>query len=396
MSATYESVDGYLELPYRHQGLTKLAVVCGLVAIASLIRNPFLIGVAGLSLLAAVGFPRLVSYRSGRLRADSAGVHMGEALVAPAPELGGGITSVADHETYVWLFRPSGRFALRIRMKSPAEGRQLLSALELAPHQRTARVLLKAGPLTRWAWLIPAVLGAGFVPVAIVFATLEVPMFVGILLLAFGLSFPFAFQLLGAKRIEIGADGFAVNRMGFRRFVAYRQVEQVQEWKPHRRRSREYPPRGVTVVLRDGSKVRLRTVEARQVSGSGDEAEPDFVAKAIREGMQARAVPTPTAALVRGNQPAAEWLESLRSMGKHEAEYRSRVVDADELWRALESASTPPAVRLAAAIALSVRANEGDRARLARAASSSASLDFRAAVGAVLAGKDAAVLRALG
>ena len=396
MSATYESVDGYLELPYRHQALTKLAVVCGLVAIASLIRNPFLIGVAGLSLLAAVGFPRLVSHRSGRLRADSAGVHMGEALVAPAPELGGGITSAADHETHVWLFRLSGRFALRVRVKSPAEGRELLSALGLAPHQRTARVLLKAGPLTRWAWLIPMVLGVGFVPVAIVFATLEVPALVGILVLALALSVPFAFQLLGAKRIDIGTDGFAVNRTGFRRFVAYREIEQVQDWKPHRRRSREYPPRGVSVVLRNGRKLRLRTAEARQISGSGDEAEPDFVAKAIRQGMQASAVQAPAAALVRGDQSAAEWLDSLRTLRSKEPEYRSRVVDADELWRTLESAGAPPATRLAAAVALSAGASEADRTRLGYAGSSSASREFKAAVDAVLKGKEAAVLRALG
>ena len=394
----FEAKGCGLEVPRRHQVLIKVSGVLVLAALAAVTRHPLLIIVAVLGGLVAVAWPRSVVRRRGRVKVDAAGLHLRGKLVVPRAELGGGVQAENDDTSCVWLFGRDGRFALLVEPKSRKKSRKLLAALELLPDQQAPLILLKAGPAARWAWLLPAVIGGGgIVPIVLVLDTLDesLQLPVGALLAAAIAAVPLAFQLLGAKRLRLGTDGVAVRRLGRERFVPYDDIEGVELWKPHRHRTSEYPPRGFTLLLRGGDKLRLRTAEARQLLGSGNQAEPDYIAATIRARLGIVPETHPPAVLERNERSTAEWIAALRALCSREGGYRTAHSTADELWRVLEDPALPPKSRAAAVIALAAGASGDERKRLGFAAASSASRTFRAAVSAAQTGDDAALATAL-
>ena len=342
----------------------------------------------------AVTFPRSLAYRTGRLRVDASGLHLDDELVAARSELAGGLIAESERDTHAWLFGDGGRFALRFRTPSIKQSNQLLAALELAPEQRAPLILLKAGPLTRWAWLLPTVLGVGVVPVAFLLLVLPDGMQVPIAatIVALVVLSPFAFQLLGAKRVQLGVDGVTVHQVWRERFVAYRDIERVEYWKAFRVRRQQFLPRGFTLHLRDGATIRMRTAEARQVTGQGEEADDDYIATTIRQRMD-RPAGQPLPGLEQGDRSMADWLAALRALRSRDGGYRSTQVTDDELWSALEDGTLEPRCRIAAAIALATGASADDQKRMSHAAAASASRLFRDAIEATQAGDEAELTR---
>lgn len=151
-----------------------------------------------------------------------------------------------------------------------------------------------------------------------------------------------------------GADGVAVRFMGRETFLAAATLTHVDSFADGVRIHQQSGATRWSVRLYTGPKedVGALTREIRAIIGRGP--------------LAAAALPA------RGDKAVADWTRELRALSSGSADYRAAVVTRDALFAVVESGEAAPVERVAAAVALSTALAPDERARLERAAHSSA------------------------
>lgn len=148
-------------------------------------------------------------------------------------------------------------------------------------------------------------------------------------------------------RLDVGADGLLVRRFGQRRFVSYEALTAA-----------EADGAVLSLVLTSGERIALRLgVTAPAVAARIEEARAAFADDRVHAD----------ALIGPAGRSLARWLKDLRTATKTRA-YRDPHTDPETLWRVLGSASSSPATRAGAALALSAGMDDPSRARLRVAA----------------------------
>lgn len=197
-----------------------------------------------------------------------------------------------------------------------------------------------------------------------------------------GVGGAFMTALIAPSTLQVGADGIVVRWLGTRRYVPFTDVASVDELK-------RFGTTALRFTLRDG-----RTFD---VVGAAPKDDPALAR--IREAMKVEAAVAPTShalLLERGSRTPRAWLDHLRALGTGAAAtLRSADVDLDALWTVVDDPKAKTSLRIAAAVALAGRAEEGVVERLRVATEASASPRLRVAIDAAGKGDDAALEAAL-
>lgn len=351
----------------------------------------FILGVLSSGLVAAIN-PFAKRDASG-VTANQHGLKTAAGMSIPREELSQGFVVPHRHGFRVRLSRKGARLPVDVVVPSEAEGARLLKALELdATHSIASffgmsRVYAsRGGFLANVALLVlgPALLG-------VTAAMLHAPA-IGFAALAVGVLAYVSFFM--PMRLKVGGDGMVVSWYGRKRFIAYGDVESATRYQ------RDF---GNTVIA--GVQITMRGGEVINVPLSygiwgGDRGA--IAAERIREAMDAYArgdESAEAAMLARGDKTASEWILALRQIGAGaNAGPRTAAIANDTLWRIVESGSTKPSVRAAAAVALAPTLDKNERARLGTIAEGTMAPKLRIAINAAAAEEEdeAAVAEALG
>ena len=254
------------------------------------------------------------------------------------------------------------RMALRIKLPSRAE--QQGAGRTTAVIQLLALAVFGLPSLAAFAWLIHAVLFSG---------DERLPVLLGVVAVAVAISALLLYrivQFVGSPSVLVGADGIAIQRGRWRRYVPYRRVAAVERY-----------PLGVRIQTREGTAILLPTwthasVQAAQPLASAadrsaaqlDEARRDVLHERIRVAMASGGGDLGRAELAlldRGGRTLERWREDLGRLMEG-ATYRGVGLDHDSLAQVVSDPGAAPSRRVAAAFALS-RADDGavrERARI--------------------------------
>lgn len=101
------------------------------------------------------------------------------------------------------------------------------------------------------------------------------------------------------------------------------------------------------------------------------------------------------AILARGGRDVREWMHALRTLNETQASFRSATIPDEELWRITEDPTERQPVRIAAAVALRDRLDEGGRRRLRLVADACVVPRLRVALDAATVDDEDALARAL-
>jgi len=101
------------------------------------------------------------------------------------------------------------------------------------------------------------------------------------------------------------------------------------------------------------------------------------------------------AILARGGRDVRDWMHALRTLNDTQASFRSATIPDEELWRITEDPTEQEPVRIAAAVALRDRLDEGGRRRLRLVADACVVPRLRVALDAATLDDDASLARAL-
>ena len=270
---------------------------------------------------------------------------------------------------------------IALGIDSAATGEALLRALRLDARRRVLEVPLASiasrvpGAVTL-AWIVAVLQGPSIllVPLLLVLGltgprdmtgvvVLLVPSLIALLLVAA------AFCVLRRRRAAIGMDGIVFRRVLRERFYPYGAIANVA-----------LAPRGVTLALRSGTRVRLRT------RGFWSMAEADPAALALFERIEtARAAATlhdvqaKLPLLERRGRTAEAWRAHLTTLVST-AGYRTGAVTARDLAAVIDDAALSAEHRVAATLALSATEPEEARTRARIAAAACADPHLRAAL----------------
>jgi hypothetical protein len=257
-----------------------------------------------------------------------------------------------------------------IYVDSQEEGGALLAALQLgAAHFRTLppwRIFLRivaicAGPLLFYklkglpAWGI------------------------GIAALLYGLLLGLSFF---PNRVAVGDDGVFIRWLGGKRFIPFSDIQRVIANDP-----------AIELVLRNGRRVQVSPPYPKLTNVPRNQV----LLALISEGIAAHAGFTGAdeeAFLARGGRDLETWMREMRALGASKASvYRAMVISRERLWAIVESPGVSPSAREGAALALSARLDESDRARLATLAQNTARPRLRVAFDGVSREHDATHLQ---
>lgn len=192
-------------------------------------------------------------------------------------------------------------------------------------------------------------------------------------------------RLLG-RTVTIGADGVLVEGGLGDRFVSWSDVRAVERTDGGVSRGgvKNVSP-GFELVLKDGARVRLRTLHERLREAM---FEDDHLYEEARRAHAAFAgTSSPAAALLRGERSVADWVHALRRDG---IGYRVSAPAPEVLLRVALDATASEEARAGAAVALAARDPDA-RARLRVGAEGIATPRLRAAVIATLDEDDEAL-----
>jgi hypothetical protein len=177
-------------------------------------------------------------------------------------------------------------------------------------------------------------------------------------------------RLLRRRAVTVGTDGISFRRFLLTRFYPYSAVAAV-----------ELAPAGVSIALRSGRRVSLRT-RAGWRPGAPDEharALLERIGTAQRAAASAVDMHAKIQLLERRGRSLAGWREHLSTLvGK--AGYRTGAVTSAELSAVIADPSLPAEHRVAAAVALTVAEPAEASARIRIAAAASADQDLRDAL----------------
>lgn len=273
-----------------------------------------------------------------------------------------------------------GAFPEHVRLAAvdAEDGRRLIEALQL-DEAHTSATFVASPPLAA-SWLqaggvIAAMLGA----IAVASLGGTVPMLLVAMLFTAGIAAP--------QRVEVGVDGLHTRWLLRERFVPWHDVEEVHV-EPGMGQSMQVVVEmqrlpAMRIVLQQSNEahspaqaLRERIERARAAHDAGEAAE---------EGMLAR---PPDLA-------PKDWLARLRALREVTAPRRA-AVDAERLWRLVETPRVAPRIRVAAAVALHEDARHPEaRRRIGEIARQAAQPGLRVALEAFDEGDDDALLEAL-
>ncbi|MFT3766942.1 MAG: hypothetical protein QM820_15700 [Minicystis sp.] len=256
---------------------------------------------------------------------------------------------------------------LRIQVPRVEDGQRLLAATGLDASRRTWSLLLGettfldimsvffgpaiALPLARAVANATAIRGIGFVTLFLFFSIA---------------IFALVREVLGPAQIVIGADGILVRQRFQRRFYAHDRVAGLAA-----RTER------TTLVLTDGSQVRLRTRHLSPAQRAELETRFDDARRAFQAGDAEHAA---LSQLDRGGRSIAAWRGAIGGLLAQADVYRGRALTRDDLIGVVESPAAPIERRVAAALALSGTNDDDARARMRIAAEASADVRIRIAL----------------
>jgi hypothetical protein len=331
---------------------------------------PFIDEALGVTLLLAFAANAYPVRRRGLVRADRRGLSFdGTMLVARDRVAAAYALSLADPIVRVALHKT---FPFDVRLASDEDAAALLDALGMGIGESTASFRALAGRRTWLAGVIMAiVVGQAFAALAIVLLHRAGPwpsVCVGVGIMAACLL---VYQGRAVVTVDVGSDGLLLRRLGDQRFIPFEELEGVNVERG-----------AVTLLLRSGRPIQLGIGTSQQQSEAGA-----ALVRRIEESRGAYASKTDRNStgdlLAPGGRPLRRWLSEVRALARAR-DYREARVDGDRLWRVLDDATTSPATRAGAAIALS--ADESSRRRLRVAADACAEPRLRVALTRVAEG----------
>lgn len=311
---------------------------------------------SSLGLVAALGTlvmmtRQIIAQRErGELRADEAGLSLNGEIVAEKRSLKEGyLQPRTGRYPLVRIRTADGK--LDVEVPSNEDGRALLAALGL--DNQIASFVVRAGLFSnpRVQTTFAAVTSTLLWTVLRVLPRVPVVWWLtaAIALLAIVNTFLPTFA-------RVGQDGLLLRSLTRKRFFPFSQMQ-----------SAEASPWGVTLQLRSGKSVELRTRPAKQ--GGQDPA-----GAALLERLQAGIARAQTteraeeaATLVqRGDRDVSSWLDGLRAL--REGGYRVASLGEERLWQIVQDATAAPTARAGAAVLLRDSLSDEGRARLRVAA----------------------------
>ena len=314
--------------------------------------------------------------REGRLFADERGVWFeGQLLAARSEMVTASVVPRDQGDAVVRIEHPGRRRATELVFPHLTAARELLRVLGAGGGQQAlvvrlpsrlvcdqqARERLRGAPLGVTAAAALVILGS---------LGMRAPAFTGVIVLLWALAMlGFLGALLAPAALLIGADGVLLSWAGRRQYISYSEVLLINGLVDSPRRERGLL--GVQIALVHGAPLRLWTSNAAQVYERLDEAvqawwRRDAAERAALSGRRDRAT--------------GEWLSALQELaGAASTGYRESSV-AEELWRIVEDVAAPLDARAGAAVALRRWIGEDGRARLRRAAQTTAHPRLRVAM----------------
>jgi hypothetical protein len=322
--------------------------------------------------------------REGSLRADPDGLWLDGKLVAARRAVVTAYLLATERPLLHVVTRPSSLIpAFDVAVDDDAQARALLEAIGFSVRQSVATFRATYGS----RWIAAAVMLLSPLPLVWVTHPLlrHLGMFPGAIA-AEAVVLGFVGLVVGrlSTRVDVGTDGILLRRLGERRFISYRTLDEAS-----------VRGRLILLSLRTGERVRLDVMGAF----SEEERSRDALAQRIEEARAAfverNYTATAEAWVAPGGRPVASWLREVRALARAR-DYREARIDADRLWRVVGDPSAPPATRAGAAIALTGTVDGDARARLRVAADACADPKLRVALGRVADGAtDADVEEAL-
>lgn len=180
----------------------------------------------------------------------------------------------------------------------------------------------------------------------------------------------FALLIVAARwpgDVDIAADGISFTWLNQRRFVPFGEIVQI--------RDRE-------LLLASGERLALAQPTGRVTR--------DVMVERMREAFDAfhaRGAGADVAPLLsRGDRSAKEWLDHLRAL--RDADYRTRAIREEDLWRIVEDPAAPEDARAGAAALLRSSLDDDGRARIRVASETTASPRLRVALDATVEAED--------
>lgn len=274
---------------------------------------------------------------------------------------------------------------IEIAVTDEAEGRRLLSAMGHDASQAVARFRAMSLFFTQQRRMA---LGMFAMIPAMMLMLRVIPHVAAVVPFAILL---FALVAVVPAAVEVGTDGLLVKWLGTRRFIPTRDIMAVWQYDEGMGRNHVV---GAKITLKNGQEVKI---PIGQVRWADDNAAS--LVERIREAVESHRqgdVESAAAMLARGAAPVGEWIRLLKSIGAGaNATLRTAAVDAERLWKVLESPSAAPNDRAAAAVALSAATEEGTKERIRIAADAIAEPKLRVAVQAAASEDEAALEQAL-
>jgi hypothetical protein len=331
----------------------------------------------------------------GAVTADGRGVFVGGALALAREDIAYGFVETTPAGARVKLSDSTHGLRLEVRVKSAAEGRELLKALGLDVAQRVAP-FFAASPTGGARGLAIAAGGTAAFSLALMYllpswgwrsvlmddiATIARSVLPVLVMLAWSVLSTIP------TRVTVGADGLEVRWLRRRRFVPYRSILRV------------VPAFGqLRVVLADGTTLRLRGQRRSFTPQTRPEhrAMVDRMGAAIDEHLAASRVQEAVAQLPAPREDGAGWLRELEAVQVGiEGGYRRAIVSDEVLWRVVEDASIDEKTRAGAAVALRKVLGDEGRARLRVVAEATASPRLRVALEAASGNEEGAIAQSL-
>jgi hypothetical protein len=193
-------------------------------------------------------------------------------------------------------------------------------------------------------------------------------------------------------RVEIGADGLAIDLRDEKLFVPFADIDGASVYREHAMGKRFV---GVLLSFHEGRPRKLPIGEDQFGSGKKAETLAAAIEVALRT-FQDRELGEDEAQLARKGRSGAAWVTSLRALGEGaNVGPREAPVEPARLWRIAENPIAPAELRAGAATVLAGKLDDEGKQRLRIAAEDTASPELRAALEAAAAGDEAALAEAL-
>jgi hypothetical protein len=325
----------------------------------------------GLALLAAFFSRRYLRHHEGPVRLDDVELTVPGTRMATRARIRGAYLSSTEEP----LVRVDCRLAraLEVRFFSNEDARAFVAALGFGVNQSVVSFrVFHGGGARLWMTMLSVAVVWSIVGAFTARTLLRQE---GASLTA-GLTLPLllvailAIQVRSSGLLDVGADGLLLRRLAARRFISYSALDEVSAVDGF-----------LGLALSSGERIRLHAgARAAAVASRIEEAR-----NAFREGRD-RVDPL----IDPAGRTVDRWLSDLRSA--RPVAYRDAHLDADNLWRVLDSTGAPATRRAGAALALSPSLDDASRGRLRVAAEACAEPRLRVVLERVAGGASDAEL----